>query len=35
MKWAYLNEQSRHVDVVKAEYSLMMARQVDGDLWWI
>lgn len=43
---AYQNEQSRHVDAVKAEYSLRMTemhdlmtqrlgRQVDGDLWWI
>lgn len=43
---AYLNEQSRHVEVVNAEYSLRMTemynmmarrlgRQVDGDLWWI
>lgn len=46
MNCAYLNEQSRHVDAVKAEYSLRMmemydmmgqrlGRQVDGDLWWI
>lgn len=45
-KQEYLNEKSRHVGAVKAEYSLRMAemfakmseqlgRKVHGDKWWV